>query len=132
MLEEAAKSLDELPVGCYVGGHFEYGQIKGSQIKHWCGIFACAMAVEAGLSDLRWTLYGGTIKGSQVHKTWGNRGIQPGDIAVINAYSHHFIISEVSEDGTMVRTIEGNTSGQGIRIGSRHLNSIVAHYQITP
>src|SRR3954447_6838498 len=73
--EEAQKSLDTLQYGCYIG----------KQRKQWCGIFACAIARNAGLTGIKWTLDGGKILGSRVAKHFGHSSkIQPGDIGIIN------------------------------------------------
>jgi len=114
--DEAQKSLDQRSTGCYVGG----------QVKHWCGIFACSVARNAGLQTLNWTLRGGEIHGSEVKKEWGNSGIQPGDIAIIAARSHQFIVTGTwTEDESTPQnliTVEGNTSGQKIKTGTRSLS----------
>jgi len=118
--DEAQKSLDTLGTGCYIGGQ--------GQVRHWCGIFACAVARNAGLNSIRWTLLGGNILGVQVQKVWGNAGIQAGDIAIISSYSHHFIVTDVSSDP--YSTVEGNTPGQSIRTRTRAASEIVAYYRI--
>lgn len=124
--DEAQKSLDSLVTGCYVGG----------AVKQWCGIFACSVAANAGL-NVKWTLVSGQIIGTPVKKIWGNSGMQPGDIAVIAHYNHHFIIidvysSESDSNTQLVSTVEGNTSGQLIRENVRNASEIVAYYQIQP
>lgn len=125
---KANKSLVALDVGCYVGG----------QVKHWCGIFACSVARNAGLSRLRWTLYSGQILGPDVTKVWGYSGIQPGDIAIIPHASHHFIVTgtwttdeDPNSSPQSLLTVEGNTSGQRIKSGKRAPSEIVADYKIT-
>jgi hypothetical protein len=125
---EANKSLATLDVGCYVGG----------QVKHWCGIFACSVARNAGLDRIRWTLRNGEILGpdDQIKKVWGNSGIQPGDIAVIPHASHHFIVTgtwsadEDPNSSPQFLTVEGNTSGQRIKSSKRNPSEITAYYKI--
>ena len=116
--KEAQKSLDTLGSGCYVGG----------KVKHWCGIFACSIARNSGMNSLRWTLLGGNILGTEVRKVWGNSGLQPGDIAIISAHNHHFIVTDV--DSGQIWTVEGNTEGQAIRTRTRSVSEVVAYYQI--
>ena len=93
--DEAQKSLDRLGTGCYVGG----------QVKHWCGIFACSVAVNVGLNTLRWDLMSGQIRGADVQKKSGSSGIQPGDIAVIAAHSRHFIVTDVNRSDWNGQTV---------------------------
>jgi hypothetical protein len=125
--DEANKSLVTLDGGYYVGG----------QVKHWCGVFACSVARNAGLGGLRWTLYSGEILGHEVKKVWGYSGIQPGDIAIIPHASHHFIVTgtwTVDEDPCsspqFLLTVEGNTSGQRIKSSKRDPSQVVAYYKI--
>ena len=119
-LVEAEKSLHELSSGCY---------IQGRAIRHWCGIFACALAVSAGLRSFQWTLQGGKILGPQL--VMGNKDMLPGDIAIIAAYSHHFMLTGFPAAGR-VRTLEGNTTGQLIRHSERDVASIVGFYRTVP
>lgn len=116
---EVEKSLKTLSTGCY---------IEGAAVRHWCGIFACAVAVSAGL-PFRWTLHGGKIIGPQL--LWGHKDLLPGDIAVISQYSHHFLITGFPT-GNKVKTLEGNTTGQLIRESERVLDSIVGFYRTVP
>lgn len=108
---EANKSLGR-STGAYVGG----------QVKHWCGIFACAVLREAGL-NVRWTLLGGKIRnesnGTYVKYTSGRWGIAPGDIALIADANHHFLITDVDSAAKRYTTLEGNTSGQMVRTRTR-------------
>lgn len=124
--DEAQKSLARLGTGCYIG----------AQVKQWCGIFACSVAVNVGLNTLQWDLTSGQIRGAEVHKKWGSSGIQPGDVAVIAAHSHHFIVTDVNQSDwngqtvLLVDTVEGNTQGQFIKVNSRRACEIVAYYRI--
>jgi hypothetical protein len=121
---EATRSLNTLANGCYLGGN------SSSNVRHWCGIFACACFVEAGVG-CRWTLFGGQIKsktGVGVTKKWGYAGIQPGDIAIVQKASHHFIITNVTD--STVDSIDGNSTGNMIRTCySKPLSSIIAYYR---
>jgi hypothetical protein len=111
-LADAQKALNAGGTGVKVGG----------QTKHWCGIFACAVLSSVGV-DCRWTLLGGLIKGKGVTgalaHTYPLRAtsnqLQPGDIAVIKRYQHHFIVTDVDYGANQVYCVEGNTSGQIIR-----------------
>jgi hypothetical protein len=75
--------------------------------------------------------------GKPVMKIWSHSGMQPGDVAVIAHYNHHFIIvdvysSESNSNTQLVSTVAGNTSGQLIRENVRNAAEIVAYYQIQP
>lgn len=118
-LAEAERSLKTLSTGCY---------IEGAAVRHWCGIFACAVAIAAGL-PFRWTLHGGKIIGPQL--LFGHKDLLPGDIAIISQYSHHFLVTSFPA-GDKVKTLEGNTNGQLIRESERPLSSIVAFYRTVP
>jgi hypothetical protein len=83
----------------------------GYEVKHWCGIFAVACAVDAGFKVM-WDLSVGKPAGAGVKFHWGTSGIQPGDIAVIKRQEHHFIIWSVM--GDEIETIDGNSLGQQI------------------
>jgi hypothetical protein len=119
-MAEAEKSLKYLSTGCY---------IQGTAVRHWCGIFACAVAISAGLRSFRWTLHGGKIIGPQL--VMGNKDLLPGDIAIISQFSHHFVLTGFPSAGK-VATLEGNTTGQLIRESERPLSSIVAFYRTVP
>jgi hypothetical protein len=119
-LAEAQKSLTTLSSGCY---------IQGSAVRHWCGIFACAVAVSAGFTAFKWTLHGGKIIGPQL--IMGHKDMLPGDIGIVASFSHHFLITGFPAGGR-VRTLEGNTTGQMIRHSERNLADIVAFYRTVP
>lgn len=57
-------------------------KVKG-QVKQWCGVFACYILRLAGLTTVRWTLYGGKMK--NIPLVWGSSGMQPGDVAMIQS-----------------------------------------------
>lgn len=121
-VSEASRSLSSLANGCYVGA------VKEANIRHWCGIWACSTLVEAGVSA-KWTLFGGTIKGSGVTKVWGYQGIQPGDIAMVTKGRHHFIITKVN--GSTVDSIDGNSTNNSIVTHyGKAISTIVAYYRI--
>jgi hypothetical protein len=119
-LAEAQKSLAQLSSGCY---------IQGSTVRHWCGIFACAVAVSAGFGAFRWTLNGGRLLGPRL--IMGHRDILPGDIAIIAQHNHHFLVTSFP-DGGKLRTLEGNTTGQLIRRSEKKLADIVGFYRTVP
>jgi hypothetical protein len=119
-LAQAQRSLATLGGGCY---------IQGNEVRHWCGIYACALAVGAGFLNFRWSLMGGNLLGPP--KVWGHQDILPGDIAVIAAYSHHFFVTSFPAGGK-VQTLEGNTSGQMIRRSEKKLGDIVAFFRTVP
>ena len=126
-LAEAARSLAKLTYGVYVG------KIDDAHVRHWCGIFACAVLVKAGLG-VRWDLKYGTgikhMRGPSVTKLSGHTGIRPGDVAIDNAgHGHHFIITRV--DSNTVDSIDGNTKGNMIRrVPGKHIATIAAYYKI--
>jgi len=65
---QAQRSLAPLPqgglsTGCYSG--------PANLVKQWCGIFACSVAVNAGLNGVWWDVNSGYIKGAQVLKIYG-------------------------------------------------------------
>jgi hypothetical protein len=133
------------------------GVLFGSQVKHWCGIFCCMLLREAGL-DVLWTL--ADLKKDQIAKTaetdatmtkaghmynasgktiklvWGNVGVKAGDVAIIPAANHHFLITEANSSTKKYTTLEGNTTGQIIKVGTRSFKpaaadqTIAAYYQI--
>jgi hypothetical protein len=119
-LEQAQRSLVKLTSGCY---------IENDAVRHWCGIFACKVAVSAGLTQCRWSLMGGSLLG--VQKIMGHQDLLPGDIGVIAAYSHHFLITGFPNAGK-VRTLEGNTPRQWIRASERSVSEIVAYFRTVP
>lgn len=118
-LQEAQRSLDTLSSGCY---------LQGNQVRHWCGIYACALVRNTGL-NARWTLHGGKIIGPQL--IMGNKDMLPGDIAIIAEYSHHFLLTGFVSGGR-VKTLEGNTSGQLVRPSERAASQIVGFYRTVP
>ncbi|TFG37658.1 MAG: hypothetical protein E4H46_01330 [Desulfobacterales bacterium] len=106
-LDEAKKSLMTLSNGVRLGG----------QVKHWCGIFACHILCRAGV-DVKWTFLGGKVVGkseNQIRYVPGRDGMKPGDIAIIPAAQHHFIVIDADYDTNTLHTVDGNTEGQYIR-----------------
>jgi hypothetical protein len=128
-MSEAEWSLKNLSTGVKVGG----------AVKHWCGVFAAEVLRRAGV-DARWTLLGGSIKGTGVKYRPGRTGIQPGDVAMIPKANHHFIVVGVDYGGNRLWTVEGNTAGQYIIERQRQFNypkdpkaadkTIYGYYQI--
>jgi hypothetical protein len=100
------------------------------QIKHWCGIFACYVIRTQGiLKNVHWTLYGGQILG--IRRVWGNKGMKPGDVAIIKKGQHHFIVTDIDYSKNTLCTVEGNTDGQYIRaLTTRMISEPYAYYQI--
>jgi hypothetical protein len=116
---EASNALKYRDTGVKVNG----------AVKHWCGIFACYVVRQAGITVARWTLNGGKIYNLSLN--WGNAGMQPGDIAMIVAGNHHFIVTDVDYGSKTMKTVEGNTSGQYIRSRSRKTTEPYAYYSIS-
>lgn len=99
------------------------------QVKHWCGVFACYLIRDAGSTLIRWTLFGGKMK--NIKFVYGTSGIQPGDIAVITKAQHHFIVTGINSSTKTLRTVEGNTTGQLIRVRTdRKISEPYGYYQI--
>jgi len=140
----------------------DYGIYFGTQIKQWCGIFCCMLLREAGL-DVHWTLanlkqdpkhpektnwavdqdatmttagHMYNSSGKYVELIWGRTGIQAGDVGIIPAANHHFLITGVDYAAKKYTTLEGNTTGQVIKTGLRSFSptsagqTIAAYYQI--
>jgi hypothetical protein len=133
------------------------GVFFGTQKKHWCGIFCCMLLREAGL-DVKWTL--GTLKadqkkdlptqeagmltaghmynvtGSAITLVYSGVGVKAGDVAIISAANHHFLITGVDPVAKKYTTLEGNTTGQIIKSGLRSFRpaaadqTIIAYYRI--
>ncbi len=117
-IAEAQEALKYRVTGVKVNG----------DVKHWCGVFACYIVRNAGLSTARWTLYGGKIKNLAL--IWGNDGMQPGDVAMIQSGNHHFIVTDIDYSTNTMHTVEGNTSGQFIRARTRLTTEPYAYYRI--
>jgi hypothetical protein len=127
-MAEAQDALKNLSNGVRVQG----------QIKHWCGVFACSVLKEAGV-DVRWTLYGGKMIGDGVTLLPGSNNIVPGDVAIINHASHHFIVSDIDYARNSLESVDGNTANQFIRSGRKKIResgtdastrSVVAFYRV--
>lgn len=119
---EQAPTMDEAQAALDAGGT---GVNVSGVKKHWCGIFACSVIVEAGLTLANWTLLGGRIK--NIPYVSGHNGMQPGDIALISSGNHHFIITDI--DGDTMTTVEGNTIGQLIRTRTRKVTEPYGYYR---
>lgn len=118
-VQMADRSLKTLNDGCYV---------IGNEARQWCGIFACAVVVTAGL-PLYWRLVGGVIRGAPEIMGW--QGLMPGDIAKVPANSHHFLVTDITPDGGVV-TLEGNAGRQMIKPGLRTPEAISSYYRTVP
>lgn len=116
--KEAADALKYRDTGVKVQG----------QVRHWCGIFACYVIREAGLSTVRWTLYGGKMLNIEYRN--GNKNMQPGDVAMIVSGNHHFIVTDIDYSSGTMHTVEGNTSGQLIRNRTRKTSEPYGYYHI--
>lgn len=118
------------------------GVPMGNKVKHWCGIFACSVLKDCGV-DVRWTLNGGKMLGPGVTYRNGYKGMQPGDVAIVQKVSasggdvqHHFLI--ISVNGNVAETVDGNTYPNNMirHLNTRKLNtgnsttSIYGHYSI--
>ncbi len=117
-IKEAQEALQYRVTGVKVNG----------VVKHWCGVFACHVIRDIGLTLPQWTLYGGKIKNLEI--VWGNGGIRPGDIAMIQSGNHHFIVTDVDYSSKTMHTVEGNTANQFIRARTRSTIEPYAYYRI--
>lgn len=101
----------------------------GTQMKQWCGVFACCVVREGGVRQAHWTLYGGKILG--IDLVWSHGGMQPGDVAILPGKNqHHIIVTDVDYDTNTMKTVEGNTMGQLIKTNSRRATDPYAYYRI--
>lgn len=103
--------------------------------KQWCGIFACYVLRQAGLSDATWDLVWDakedSLTCSGVHKfRKGHDGMMPGDVALIRSHNHHFIVTEIDYSKETMRTVEGNKLGQYIQVCIRRPNEVYGYYRI--
>jgi hypothetical protein len=93
----------------------------------WCGIFATWCFLKGGVST-QWG-WGRGPSGLTPHYAWEKQNIAPGDIGVIAANQHHFIITKV--DGDVLTTVNGNAWMHGITLGQQQRSAIVAFYHPT-
>ena len=105
----------------------------GTSGLNWCGIFATWVWIKAGVPGVSWGFPG--VKGPNVKKVAGYKGIGLGDIAVLNgALVHHCIISDIKGDvdngSAQLETINGNSDYQGITIKPITLQQINCYYTI--
>ena len=101
----------------------------------WCGIF-CVYCYQLAHKAVVWKL--GIGPRGQVKKVnqWDMRShaefealIQPGDICVIAARSHHFIVVSTNPGAGTIESIDGNRPrGQIMRMTTRKLSQVVAFY----
>lgn len=128
LLPEDFKTLFEyagcefMPTNAQIAGALRQGSgipmgSGKSRNKHWCGIFATAMLVYAGL-DVRWSLTHGRIvvenklqlkfrPGSAIDE------IKAGDVAVIPRHEHHFLVRHVDRDSGVLLSVDGNQASKG-------------------
>jgi hypothetical protein len=109
----------------------------GGQTKQWCGIFAVAVWARCGVG-VKWTLdyntYGKNILSAagipfEKHSGHGHSGIKIGDIAFVEKFRHHFIITEVN--GDTISTVEGNQGKNDIRAyHNKSPSPITTYYSI--
>jgi hypothetical protein len=101
----------------------------------WCGIF-CVYCYQLAHKAVIWQL--GIGPRGQVKKVnqWDMSShaefeahIQPGDIGVIAARSHHFIIVSTDPGSGTIESIDGNMArGQIMKLKTRKLSQVVAFY----
>ncbi len=77
--------------------------------------------------------------GDGVTKLPGYQNIVPGDVAIINRASHHFIVSDIDYASNTLLSVDGNTANQYIRLVSKKIHydgsdantkSVVAFYRV--
>ena len=107
---------------------------------HWCGIFATFVLRKVGL-DVKWRSNFGIVsqtatqyfdkKNSFVPKEQFDRnGFAPGDVCVIPAANHHFLVIEAPEGSESLLCIAGNGNKQQIEWQHHSRGSIVTHYAL--
>jgi hypothetical protein len=124
------------------------GQEKWLGIQ-WCGVFACWVLRRAGF-DVRWVNGTGICNGPRGNKAEPQRptrgmvfkevfpgkpraNIKPGDICVIQAAIHHFIIVEPPSADGRFKAVAGNSMNQGILEESDHkVSDVQCTYRVTP
>lgn len=142
---EHLKEYFEVAAG-YTEGHWRMpGYLDGVKINnkripqpgqdgvHWCGIFATWVWIKAGVMGVKWGNPG--VKGANVIKKDGFKGIGLGDIAILKGkLVHHFIVTKINgspELGTTtIETVNGNSDYQGIRIKPAVLQDVVYYYTV--
>lgn len=117
--EEANKAILNLVNGVKVSG----------SVKHWCGIFGAYIFATSGVG-VTWSLVKGAPTGPGVHFIPGARMAEPGDMGVIKAGNHHFIITDIDRTAGVVRSVDGNTTGQKIRQMERPLSLLVGAWKV--
>lgn len=113
-----------------IPGYLDGVKINNKRVPNevqWCGIFATWVWVEAGVFGAYWGAPG--VKGPNVKKVAGSKGIAKGDIGVLTGgLVHHFIVAEVNDKE--MTTINGNSLYQGITIKTNKLSEVNAYYTV--
>jgi hypothetical protein len=140
---ERLKEYFEVAAG-YTEGHWRMpGYLDGVKINnkripqpgqdgvHWCGIFATWVWIKAGVMGVKWGNPG--VKGANVVKRDGFKGIGLGDIAILKGkLVHHFIVTKINGSPdlstTTIETVNGNSDYQGIRVKPAVLQDVVYYY----
>ncbi len=130
----------------YNAGHWQIaGYLDGIRLKNrrvpqkgqvgiqWCGIFATWVWIKAYVPGVYWGNPG--IKGPDVKVVAGSKGIGVGDVAVMHgALVHHFILTSVDgpadNPDTVIQTVNGNSTFQGILKMSRKLKDVQYYYTL--
>src|SRR5664279_1335121 len=116
-LAESQIGIHEDPAG---SNHQKFGVWAGLDRNPWCAMFVSWVFDHAGhtLPAINfprgyWAVASGAAW-AQSHGMWSTGRAVPGDI-VIFTFSHTGIV--LSDDGSTVRTIEGNAGGYGGEVG---------------
>ena len=92
--------------------------VNGKSIA-WCGIFTTYLLKKWGKLDVKWS--GGGIVGKGVNKTWDNKGMKAGDVAVVRGKDknggpvhHHFMITHIDYPTNVLQSVDGNSTNNCI------------------
>jgi peptidoglycan hydrolase-like protein with peptidoglycan-binding domain len=108
----------------------------------WCGIFCVYCYQMGGAPNVTWSFslgaFGGGPTGFKKHNGWEvfphskfEDSVVAGDIGVVAALSHHFLIESIDKQARTMVTMEGNTVfGRTVRRTDRKLSELVAYYRI--
>lgn len=114
--------------------------------KEWCGIFGASVMKKAGVK-IGWNLVKGKAYGDDIAelfqwrsdvvfdpalRTAENMYLEPGDLVMIKAHEHHFLVMEIYSDRKTIRTIEGNATDEQLIVGrKRSVSELVNIFKVT-
>jgi hypothetical protein len=118
----------------HVGGDLYWADVNPAFVKShadWCGAFVLWCLHQVGLAkDRHWIMGKGFILTPPFNLPT-TRDPQPGDIVYIDKpFQHQALL--LSIDGKSIQTIDGNSTGGAVRVGSRLRSSVTLFYSIEP